>query len=206
NAAAHQKRDGNGSRPDRIAILFLLAMETARREFERGGSVVRELPVSWSMKKVLFLILVMPCVGFAQGGIGVKPRTDLVMLSAIARDSLSDLAYSEILDLKRYAETNNLDSAALLIAYKDSGNLYTHAVNLSNPVERAYASDMLQKIAKLFNVYADMTKRYYTVYKTTETPSGQKHIYQIGHGSGKKQVTKSWVFYPIGGNMLLGSF
>jgi hypothetical protein len=157
--------------------------------------------------RLIFLFLILtPSLVFAQGGIGNKPRTDIVMLSAIARDSLSDLAFSEIMDMKHYAETNNLDSGALLMVYKDSGNVFTHAVNLSNPVERQYATDMLAKVEKLFHDYADVRKQYYTVYKTKETPSGQRHTYVIVHSSGKKQRTVNWVFYPIGDKLLLGSF
>ncbi len=158
------------------------------------------------MKKFLFLFVLLPSLACAQGGIGNKPRTDIVMLSAVVRDSLSDLAFSEIMDLKRYAETNNVDSAALLIVYKDSGNTWIHAVNLSNPVERQYVTDVIAKIEKLFHDYADTRKQYYTVYKTKETPSGQRHTYVIVHSSGKKQRTVNWVFYPIGDKLLLGSF
>ena len=158
------------------------------------------------MKKFLLAILLLPSLSHAQGGIGNKPRTDLVMLSAVASDSLSDIVFSEIQDLKRFSSSNNLDSAALLIAYKDSGNTWNHAVNLADSAQRQYAVDMLDKIGKLFHDYSEMSKKYYTVYKTKETPSGQKHIYQIVHGSGKKLRTISWVAYPIGDKLLIGSF
>lgn len=154
---------------------------------------------------LIFFALLLPASVFAQG-IGVKPRTDIVMLSAVARDSLSDLVYSEIQDLKRYSESNNLDSAVLEMAYKDSGNLYTHSINLSNPAERQYAADELAKLGKLFHDYPDMRKQYYTVYKTKETPSGQRHTYVIVQSEGKKQRTVNWVFFPIGDKLLLGSF
>jgi len=158
------------------------------------------------MKKLALFFFLLPSFAFAQGGIGNTPRTDIVMLSVVARDSLSDLAFSEIMGLKRYAETNNVDSAALLLAYKDSGNTWTHAVNLSSTVERQYAADVIAKIEKFFHDYADTRKQYYTVYKTKETPSGQRHTYVIVHSSGKKQRTVNWVFYPIGDKLLLGSF
>ena len=157
--------------------------------------------------KIIFLpLLLISSIAFAQGGIGNKPRTDLVMLSAVARDSLSDLAFEEILDLKRYAESNNTDSAALIMAYKDTSKVWARAIKLSDSAERQYVVATLAKIGKLFHDYSDTRKQYYTVYKTKETPSGQKHTYVIVHSSGKKQRTVSWIFYPIGDKLLLGEF
>ena len=158
------------------------------------------------MKIIILPLLFISSLAFAQGGIGNKPRTDLVMLSAVARDSLSDIVYSEIMDLKRYAESNNIDSAAMLMAYKDTSKVWTRAINLSDSAERVYVIATLAKIGKLFHDYSDTRKQYYTVYKTNETPSGQKHTYQIVHFSGKKQRTVSWIFYPIGDKLLLGDF
>jgi hypothetical protein len=160
----------------------------------------------FAMKKILFLILLIPSLAFAQGGLGNKPRTDIVMLSQVTRDSLSDVVFSHIMDLKRFAELNNVDSAAPLIAWKDTSKQWLRAVNLANPAERAYVADLLTKINKLFHDFPDTRRDYYTVFKTKDTPSGQKHIYQIVHLNGKKQRRMSWIFYPIGDQLLLGDF
>src|SRR5947207_4961436 len=53
----------------------------------------------------------------AQGGMGKLPREDVVMLSQVVRDSLSDEMFARISDLKRFALANNLDSAAPMIAW-----------------------------------------------------------------------------------------
>jgi hypothetical protein len=158
------------------------------------------------MKKILFVLLLFPSLAFAQGGLGNQPRTDIVMLSQVTRDSLSDVVFQHIMDLKRFAESNNVDSAALLIANKDTSKQWLRAVNLANPTERDYVASELVKINKLFHDFPDTRRDYYTVFKTKDTPSGQKHIYQILHTSGKKQSRKSWVFYPIGDQLLLGDF
>jgi hypothetical protein len=160
----------------------------------------------FDMKKLLFLTLLLPSLSFAQGGIGNKPRTDLVMLSAVARDSLSDLVFQNIMDLKRMAETNQVDSAAPMIAFEDSSKAWTRSANPSNPAERDYVARELAKIKILFDQYPDTHREYYAVFKTKDTPSGEKHLYQIHHVSGKKQRMVSWVFYPIGDKLLLGSF
>jgi hypothetical protein len=160
------------------------------------------------MKTFLIILttVILSSNALAQGGIGNKPRTDLVMLSAVVRDSLSDLAFEEIMNLKRYAESNNIDSAAMLMAYKDTSKVWTRAINLADSAERQYVVATLAKIGKLFHDFSDTRKQYYTVYKTKETPSGQKHTYVIVHSSGKKQRTVSWIFYPIGDKLLLGEF
>ncbi len=156
------------------------------------------------MKKILFTLLLFPSLAFAQGGIGNKPRTDLVMLSQVTRDSLSDVVFAHIMDLKRFAESNNVDSAALLIANKDTSKQWLRAANASNPAERAYVADILAKVSKIFQDFPDTRRDYYTVFKTKDTPSGQKHISQILHTNGKKQRRVSWTFYLIGDQLLLG--
>jgi hypothetical protein len=158
------------------------------------------------MMKFLFLILLFPSLAFAQGGLGNQPRTDIVMLSQVTRDSLSDVVFQHIMDLKRFAESNNVDSGALLIAWKDTSKQWLRPVNPKDSTERAYVTGVLSKINSLFHNFSDTRRDYYTVFKTKDTPSGQKHIYQILHTSGKKQSRKSWVFYPIGDQLLLGDF
>ena len=156
------------------------------------------------MKKILFTLLLFPSITFAQGGLGNQPRTDIVMLSQVTRDSLSDVVFANIMDLKRYAETNNVDSAAALIANKDTSKQWLRATNPKDSTERAYVSAILEKINKLFHDFPDTRRDYYTVFKTKDTPSGQKHIYQILHTNGKKQRRVSWTFYLIGDKLLLG--
>ncbi len=158
------------------------------------------------MKKILFTLLLFPAFAFAQGGLGNQPRTDIVMLSQVTRDSLSDVVFTHIMDLKRFAESNNVDSAAPLMAWKDTSKQWLRPVNLATPAERDYVTGELVKINKLFHDFPDTRRDYYTVFKTKDTPSGQKHIYQILHTNGKKQSRKSWVFYPIGDQLLLGEF
>ena len=156
------------------------------------------------MKKSLLFILLSPSLAFAQGGLGNQPRTDIVMLSQITRDSLSDVVFANIMDLKRYAEANNVDSAAALIANKDTSKQWLRAVNTKDSTERAYTTGMLSKINSLFHNFPDTRRDYYTVFKAKDTPSGQKHIYQILHTNGKKQRRVSWTFYLIGDQLLLG--
>jgi hypothetical protein len=160
----------------------------------------------FSMKKFLLILLLFPSLALAQGGIGNKPRTDLVMLSQVVRDSLSDVVFARIMDLKHFAETNNIDSAAPLIANKDTSKQWLRAANAMIPSERDYVSEVLSKINKIFHDFPDTRRDYYTVFKTKDTPSGQKHISQILHTNGKKQRRVSWIFYPIGDQLLLGEF
>ena len=159
-----------------------------------------------AMKKLVFAFLLLPSLTFAQGGIGNKPRSDLVMLSAMVRDSLSDVVLQNISDLQRMAQTNQIDSAAAMIAWKDSSKAYLRGVNPASAAERAYVADMLTKMNALFQEYPDPHPMYYAVFKTTDTPSGQKHLYQIKYTGGKRSKMVSWVFYPIGDKLLLGTF
>jgi hypothetical protein len=159
-----------------------------------------------NMQKYFFTLLLFPSLAFAQGGLGNQPRTDIVMLSQITRDSLSDVVFQHIMDLKRFAESNNVDSAAPLIAWKDTSKQWLRGVNPATLAEREYVAGVLIKINKLFHDFPDTRRDYYTVFKTKDTPSGQKHISQILHLNGKKQSRKSWTFYLIGDQLLLGEF
>src|SRR5689334_8233078 len=100
---------------------------------------------------ILFLILFASTV-YAQGGMGKLPRADVVMLSQAVRDSLSDEMFARISDLKRFALTGNLDSAAVLIACRDTGKVasWTHACSLANPVEVQRVKDVVEKFKKMF--------------------------------------------------------
>ncbi len=158
------------------------------------------------MKTLLLAFLFLPTMALAQGGIGVKPRTDLVMLSAMVRDSLSDVVFQNIMDLKRMAETNQVDSAAAMIAWQDPSKMWTRAANPVSPEEHAHVADMLGKMKALFEAYPESHRMYYAVFKTKDTPSGQKHLYQIKQTNGKRGKMVSWVFYPIGDKLLLAEF
>ncbi|HET6402404.1 MAG TPA: hypothetical protein VFH95_13540 [Candidatus Kapabacteria bacterium] len=158
------------------------------------------------MQKFIILFLVFPSLTFAQGGIGNKPRTDIVMLSQVVRDSLSDQVVQNITDLKRMAETNQVDSAAPMIAWEDSTKTWMRAANPANPAEREFVTDELAKIKALFDAYPELHPMYFAVFKTKDTPSDEKDLYQIRMVNGKKQRMVSWVFYPIGDNLLLAQF
>jgi hypothetical protein len=158
------------------------------------------------MKIIIASLLLLPTLAFAQGGIGNKPRPDVVQLSQVVRDSLSDQVFQNVMDLKRMAETNQIDSAAPMIAWEDSTKTWTRAANASIPAEREFVAGELSKIKKLFDDFPEAHPMYFAVFKTKDTPSGEKDLYQIRQVNGKKQRMISWVFYPIGDKLLLGSF
>jgi len=158
------------------------------------------------MKIIILSLLLLPSAVFAQGGIGNKPRTDIVMLSQVIRDSLADQVFQNIMNLKRMAETNQVDSAAPMIAFEDSTKTWTRAANPANPAEHDYVAGELTKIKKLFDDFPEAHPMYFAVFKTKDTPSGEKDLYQIRQVNGKKQRMVSWVFYPIGDNLLLAQF
>src|SRR4051812_25078503 len=110
---------------------------------------------------VLLAILLSVSTSFvrAQGGIGVKPRTDLVMVGAEERDSLATEALTRIQDLKRYAETGDQDSAALIIAHKgtkDDQYIWSRPVSVSEPLEKDYVAAVLGKIGKVSKSYPEL--------------------------------------------------
>ena len=91
---------------------------------------------SFSYMKLFLIItaLLLPTILNAQGRIGNKPRTDIVMLSQSVRDSLSDEVFAHILDLRHYAETDQVDSAAPWIAFNGLPDfLSSCAIAGSNP-------------------------------------------------------------------------
>src|SRR5438876_8223382 len=103
----------------------------------------------------LFLIItapLLPTILNAQGGIGNKPRTDIVMLSQSVRDSLSDEVFAHILDLRHYAETDQVDSAAPWIAFNglpDKTGRWSRAINLQNPDEKARVASIFERMKRL---------------------------------------------------------
>ena len=170
------------------------------------GIILRASYVLQNMKSIIVSLLLFPSLAFAQGGIGNKPRTDIVMLSQVVRDSLADQVFQNITDLKRMAETNQVDSAAPMIAHEDSTKTWIRAANPGDSAEREYVAAELSKIKKLFGDYPEAHPMYFAVFKTKETPSGEKDLYQIRQGGGRKQRMVSWVFYPVGDKLLLGTF
>jgi hypothetical protein len=145
----------------------------------------------------------------AQGGIGNKPRTDLVMLGAMERDSIADLIFSEISDLKRFSETNNADSAALMMGWmgaKTDSMKWTRFVNAQNAEEKAYVQTVLAKAQKLFKAQPESHRKYFAVFKEPKTPGGRKYLYQIDQSDGKRSRMVSWTFYGNGDKLMLGDF
>lgn len=160
------------------------------------------------MKKlILLLILVSASISFAQGGIGVMPREDIVKLRAVVRDSLSNEVMLRIADLQRFAAANQIDSAAAIIAHNGGAMKtckWTRASNLQNPEEAARVNILLEKIKKLTAELPEMKGQYYAVFVDKDNPAGQKHLYQINCTGGAKKRMVSFIFYPIGEVMMLG--
>ncbi|MFI5264337.1 MAG: hypothetical protein ACHQM6_07470 [Candidatus Kapaibacterium sp.] len=144
----------------------------------------------------------------AQGGMGKLPREDVVMLSQVVRDSLSDEMFARITDLRRYALGGNADSAAPLIAFNTGGGKvwsWSRPCDLKNPDEAKHVTDVLAKLKKMFTDYPDpMHQEYFAVFKTKDAPSGQLAHYQINLMKGKKKKMTSFHYYPVGDKLLFG--
>ncbi|MDP4198767.1 MAG: hypothetical protein Q8922_02235 [Bacteroidota bacterium] len=158
----------------------------------------------------LFIILLAPALAMAQhGGIGVKPRTDLVMLPAAERDSITDEVFARIMDLKRYAESGKSDSAALIIGYfgqKTDTMHWTRTINLQNLEEKARVDMILDKVNKLFHATPESHRKYFAIFKEKSSPGGRKYLYQIEQSDGKHTRMVSWNFYGIGDKLVFGDF
>ena len=155
---------------------------------------------------LVLLLALRPSQTRAQGGIGNMPRTDLVMVGAMERDSLADEVFARINDLKRYAAAGQLDSAARMIAFgkaKDSSR-WARTINLQDASEKARAEALVAKAAKLFTDFPETKREYFAIFKDKDSPSGRKYLYQIHHNAGAKKRMVSWVFYPIGDKLVLG--
>jgi len=154
----------------------------------------------------LSLILLFSSSLHAQGGMGKLPREDVVMLSQVVRDSLSDEMFARITDLKRFALGRNLDSAAPLIACRDTGKsgMWSHACVLSNHENAEHVEEVLEKLRKIFTEYNEMHQEYFAVFKSKDTPSGQMMHYQINLIKGSKKRMASFHYYPIGDKLLFG--
>jgi hypothetical protein len=154
---------------------------------------------------IVFFILFSSAI-YAQGGMGKLQRDDVVMISQVMRDSLSDEMFARISDLKRFALANNLDSAAPLIACKDTGKVakWSHVCSLSNPTDAEHAKQVVEKMKKMFVDYPDMHQEYFAVFKTKDTELGQMMHYQIYLIKGSKKRMVSFHYYPIGDKILFG--
>ncbi len=161
------------------------------------------------MKKlILFLLAIGAANAFAQGGgIGSMPRTDIVMLRAAVRDSLSNEVMLRIDDLKRFALANQIDSAAAMIAHNGGAaktEKWARGVNTQNPEEATRVAASIDKMKKLACEFPDMKGEYYAVFKDKDNPAGQKHLYQIYFINGAKKRMVSFTFFPIGEKLMLG--
>ncbi len=154
---------------------------------------------------IIFFILFSSSI-YAQGGMGKMPREDVVMLSQMVRDSLSDEMFGHITNLKRYALAGDLDSAAAEIACRDTGKVvkWSHAASLSNHEEAERVEEIVEKIKKMFTDYPDMHQEYFAVFKSKNTESGQMLHYQINLIKGNKKKMVSFHYYPIGDKILFG--
>lgn len=162
-----------------------------------------------NMKLLLLLsLIIFTSSVYAQGGMGKLPREDVVMLSQVVRDSLSDEMFAKITDLKRYALANNTDSAAPLIAFNTGGGKvwsWSRACDLKNPDDAKRIADVLAKLKKMFTDYPDpMHQEYFAVFKTKDTPSGQLVHYQINLMKGSKKKMTSFHYYAVDDKLLYG--
>ena len=135
------------------------------------------------------------------------PRSDLVMLSAVTRDSLADEVYNKILDLKHYAEIHRMDSAAMIVAYNGAltkDGKWARAVNIKNDTEMVRVSMLLDRIQKLYAVNPDIHREYFAVFKDKDNPAGEKLLYQINFATGGHKHMVSFTFYPVGDLLMLG--
>jgi hypothetical protein len=156
---------------------------------------------------VTLLVLISSQQVFAQGGMGNMPREDVILLSATVRDSLSDEIFARVLDLKRFAETNQPDSAALLIAHNGGATKegrWSRAVNMANLEEKTRVAQLMTKLAGLVKQFPQLHQEHYAVFKNKENPAGQQHLYQINFVNGPRKRMVSLTFYPVGDRMLLG--
>lgn len=161
------------------------------------------------MKLILLLSLIIFSSSlYAQGGMGKLPREDVVMLSQMVRDSLSDEMFAKITDLRRFALANNADSAAPLIAFNTGDGKvwsWSRACDLKNPDDAKRVSDVLTKMKKMFSDYPDpMHQEYFAVFKTKDAPSGQLVHYQINLMKGSKKKMTSFHYYPVEDKLLFG--
>ncbi len=162
-----------------------------------------------TIMKYLFIIvsaIFLSSTLYAQGGMGKMPREDVVMLSQMVRDSISDEMFAHITNLKKYALAGNLDSAAAEIACRDTGKVvnWNHAASLTNPDDAKHVHDVVEKIKKMLTDYPEMHQEYFAVFKSKDTPLGQLMHYQINLIKGNKKKMASFHYYPIGDKLLFG--
>jgi len=162
---------------------------------------------TWILLAVL-AFLSLPVVTKAQGGIGTKPRDDLYMVSAVVRDSLGEEVYARIQDFRRYAETNNLDSAGSITIFNGgttgAEGKWARPINMQNADEHARVEALVTKLTKITKDFPDMKREYYAIFKDKDNPAGQKHLYQMTFSNGKKTRKVSFTVFPVEDRMLIG--
>ncbi len=166
-----------------------------------------------TMKNYSLLLTAVLCLlltasnSLAQGGMGKMPREDVVMISQVLRDSLSDEMFARILDLKKYSLESNMDSASALIAF-DGGaaktDKWTRACSMANPEEAAHVKAVTDKLKKFFTDFSETSQQYFAVFKSKDTPAGKFMLYQIDLVKGNKKRMVSFKYYPVGDKLLFG--
>ena len=149
----------------------------------------------------------MPVIAQAQGGIGIKPREDMVRLRATTQDSFAVEVASRINEMKRLLSEGKRDSVSAMIAHNGGTakeQRWARPVMLTNTDESTRATQLVDKLEKLFATFPNFDRKYYAVFKDADNPYGQKHLYQIEFSDGKRKQMVSFNFYPIGEKMLLG--
>jgi hypothetical protein len=191
--------------PKTVASRFLLY---TKGSLSQTDTQMKNVTRTLSSLLILGTVMFGATQTLAQGGMGKMPREDVVMISQVLRDSLSDEMFARINDLKRFALANNADSAAPLIAFNTGGGkvwAWTRPCDLSNPDDAKRVSDVLSKFKKMYTDYPDeMHQQFFAMFKSKDTPSGQLLHYQIDLTKGSKKHMFSFHFYPIGDKLLYG--
>ena len=166
-----------------------------------------------TMKNYSLLLIATLCLllsasqSFAQGGMGKMPREDVVMISQVLRDSLSDEMFARLVDLKKYSLEGNMDSAAGLIAF-DGGaaknDKWSRVTTMSNPEDAARVKVVTEKLKKLFTDFNEMHQQFFAVFKNKDTPAGKFMLYQIDLTKGSKKRMVSFKYFPVGDKLLFG--
>lgn len=153
------------------------------------------------------LLVAIPAIASAQGGIGINPREDMVRLRATTQDSFAIEVANRILTMQRLLGENKTDSVLAMIAHNGGAakqQKWARPVMLTNEEEGTRANAIIEKLRKLFAAFPQHERKYYAVFKDADNPYGQKHLYQIEFTDGKRKQMVSFNFYPIGDQLLIG--
>lgn len=155
----------------------------------------------------LLLLVAVPLVASAQGGIGINPREDMVRLRATTQDSFAVEVANRILTMQRLLSENKADSLYTMIAHNGGATKHqkwARQVMMTNEEEGTRATAIVEKLRKLFAAFPQHERKYYAVFKDADNPYGQKHLYQIEFTDGKRKQMVSFNFYPVGDQLLIG--